>query len=171
MSDKVIYQNEERIVTRRKNGTLRIQKLNPEPTMTQQQFIEECDVNNIIKKYKTTGSIAHVRNATEGAYMDLTTFPSLYEAETTIAHARSLFEDMPAAVRNRFDHDPKNLIAFLSDEKNSEEALKLGLRNPTPVIPDPALETLKEINENLKNENTSKRTRAGATPEKKTDRE
>lgn len=35
-----------------------------EPSMAQQHFKDECDVNNILRKYESTGLVTHVANGT-----------------------------------------------------------------------------------------------------------
>jgi len=37
------------------NGRIKVQTINNQDTRTQQQFKDDVDVNNIIKKYKRTG--------------------------------------------------------------------------------------------------------------------
>ena len=42
------------------------------PSMTKQEFVRECDINNVIKQYKTHGMLSHVNaKAAQGAYTDL----------------------------------------------------------------------------------------------------
>lgn len=136
----------------RNNGSTASQAVPHGETLTQQQFKEECDVNNIIAKYTQTGSITHVRNAQAGVYADLTNIPDLQEARHIVMRAESAFAEIPAHVRARFGHDPQNMIEFLSKDENREEAIKLGLINkPTPPPPqDPILTELQNLNKNLK---------------------
>ena len=48
----------------------RVQLHTPEPTLTKQSFKEECDINNIMAKYRATGILSHVQ-AHQGRYQDL----------------------------------------------------------------------------------------------------
>src|SRR5882724_5787175 len=42
------------------------------PSMTKQEFLDECDINNIVKEYLITGQIAHISaKAAQGAFLDL----------------------------------------------------------------------------------------------------
>jgi hypothetical protein len=42
-----------------------------------------------------------------------------------------LFEDLPAEVRFKFDNKPAELLKFMSDPANADEAIDLGLFKPS----------------------------------------
>ena len=143
----------------RPNGTKRVVTFYEGKTRTQQQFAEQCDVNNIIAKYRKTGSITHVRNAQAGVYADLTELPSLEEAQKVMIVAREAFEQVPAKIRNRFGHDPQQFIEFLSNPENNEEAIKLGLKiKKAEPKPDPILTELQTLNKNISTSKTKTKT-------------
>ena len=99
--------------------------------------------------------MTHVRNAQEGVYADLSELPSLQEAYSVINQAQNAFQEVPAQVRQRFGHDPQAFIDFLSDPKNDEEAIKLGLKTKKPEPqPDPILNEIKTLNKNLSSKKT-----------------
>lgn len=126
-----------KLVTRRANGTKRVCTINDEPSRTQQQFREKVNVNSIMAKYRKTGLIDHVR-ANPGVYADLTKLPDYQTAMQTVITAQSTFESVPANIRLRFDNDPGKMIAFLDDQQNYDEAVKLGLvipKKPEPPAP------------------------------------
>jgi len=54
---------------------------------------------------------------------------------------------LPSDVRKRFSNDPAELIDFLADKKNDEEAIKLGLKIKKNV-PGSNDETKKSKNKN-----------------------
>ena len=41
---------------------------------------------------------------------------------------------MSAEIRDRFKNDPNAMIAFLDDVRNRDEAIKLGMVLPLPVV-------------------------------------
>lgn len=97
------------------------------PSRTQQQFKEECDVNNILRNYVNTGVLNHV-SSVPPEFGDFSEVPSDYgEALALIEKSNEEFMKFPSEVRERFDNKPVNLINFLQDEKNRDEAIKLGL--------------------------------------------
>lgn len=103
-------------------------------TRAQQHFKAECDINTIVQRFGITGMApTGVRMPTFG---DFTGVSNFHEAANAIAQAREAFDTMPASIRSRFRNDPGEFVAFCSDEKNREEAVKLGLV-PPPRLPDP----------------------------------
>lgn len=98
------------------------------PSLTQQQFKEECDINNIIARYETTGLLTDPLHP--GTRMpqfgDFSNVPDYLHAQTIIARTREAFEALPSKIRDRFDNDPAQMLEFLQDESNREEAVKLG---------------------------------------------
>lgn len=112
--------------------------MNMEPTKTQQQYKDECDINNIVKKYDDTGHITHIRKNGVGVFGDFSQLQDYQGMLDTVIAAQDSFMLLPAEVRTRFRNDPGYLIDFLNDEKNYDEALALGLvnkrENAEPVI-------------------------------------
>lgn len=99
-----------------------------DPTLTQQQFIEEADINYIANRFLRTGELPQVPNLpTPGDFEGIFDFQT---AMNTIAHAKQEFMKLPAKIRSRFDNDPAKILDFLNDEENRKEAEILGLVNP-----------------------------------------
>lgn len=100
---------------------------------TQQQFAEEVDINTIVERFGLTGELPFSGKVPlEG---DFTTVVDFHSAMNLVVEAQRAFDELPAELRKRFEYDPGNLVAFLSDDKNREEAEKLGLvvkREPKP---------------------------------------
>lgn len=123
----------------------RVQLHNTRPSRTKQAFKAECDINTIIARFIKTGVNDFV-NQHEPRYGDVTGI-EYTEAMQKVAAAKSLFAAMPAHLRARFENEPAKFLTFVQDEKNREEALKLGLLKPeaaptkqaaTPPAPAPA---------------------------------
>ncbi|MGE0175405.1 MAG: hypothetical protein AB7T49_21660 [Oligoflexales bacterium] len=135
----------------RANGTRGVRTVHKGETLTQQQFKEDCDVNIIMAKFLKTGHINHLRLRDAGVYADLVGAPDFQEAMQTITQAQHAFDELPAETRLRFGNDPNQMVKFLANPDNQEEAIKLGMMVRRPEQPkNEALETLKEINSNLK---------------------
>lgn len=96
-------------------------------TMAKQSFKDECDINMIMSRYMKTGILDHTRQSV-AQYLDVTG-ADFQEAQNLIAGARSMFNELPAALRERFANQPGELLAFLEKAENREEAIKLGLLN------------------------------------------
>lgn len=96
------------------------------PSRTQQQFVEETNVNSIIRKYQKTGIISHI-NSNTGNYGDFSSYGDFKTQLDTVRSAFAEFDAMPAHIRKKFSNDPAQLVEFLSDPQNLDEAVKLGL--------------------------------------------
>lgn len=108
------------------------------PSLTKQEFQRECDINNIIKHFGTTGMFNHVNaRAAQGAYQDLPDAVDFQESLHTIKAAEDAFMTLPAKVRDRFGQDPAEFLAFMADPANLEEIRKLGLAKPLEQAPPP----------------------------------
>lgn len=70
-------------------------------------------------------------NHMQGAFMDMSNGSmSFHEMQNTVVQAQQSFMQLPSQLRAKFDNAPENLMAFLADENNREEAEKLGLVTP-----------------------------------------
>lgn len=118
-----------------------------DPSLTQQNFAEECDINKIVKRAQAGSDIGHV-NSMPAMYGDFSNIPDYQQAFDIVQRANKLFMTMPWDVRERFRNDPQKMVEFLQDANNREEAIKLGLVVPPKA--DEALETLKSIDSSLK---------------------
>lgn len=145
----------QKVITKRSNGSIRVANDYAEDNKTsptQQQFKKDCDVNNIIKRFKTTGQITHL-SGKKGRFIDTTQLPASFEdAMTTVAQATSAFMELDADTRAKFRNDPGYMLAWLEDTKNDEEAIKLGFKQRPEQKPDLVSE-LKNLNQNLKQNN------------------
>lgn len=103
-------------------------------SMTKQSFRDQVNINKIVARYRKTGMIDHVNGATP-FYGDVSQFTSYQDAVNTVLRANELFAGMSSDVRKRFENDPQKMIDFLQDEKNLDEAVKLGMVVKRPVEP------------------------------------
>jgi len=98
-------------------------------SMTEQCHADECNINNILRRYDKTGMLTHVNNA----IADYGDFSEVNEYKTSlnkIIQAQEAFENLPSAVRKKFGFDPGNYLEFVTNSENKEEMIKLGLANP-----------------------------------------
>jgi len=101
-----------------------------EPSLTQQQFAAECDINHIIKTFQTTGTVPG--NALPAEYLDNTLATDYHDALNLIKTSEDLFTQLPSSVRARFENDPFELLTFVNNPDNRREAIALGLIAPPP---------------------------------------
>lgn len=109
------------------------------PSLTRQEFADECDINILMARYERTGAMPPL-NQGVAQYIDLTTIPSDYQtALTMLADAETAFMSLPATVRREFNNDPREFVEFASDPENLPQMQTWGLAPPTPTPePEPA---------------------------------
>lgn len=102
-------------------------------SLTKQCFKDDCDINNILRKYETTGVLPEVIK-TNPQYGDFSDVLSYEDSLNVVAMAQEQFSYLSAKVRRRFDNDPAKFLEFVDDPSNLEESYDLGIRlRPAPV--------------------------------------
>lgn len=122
---------------------IKVRTHNYEPSRTQQQFKEQHDINNIMKKYQKAGiGYDYLPAPRGGVYGDFTKVRSYQEAVQGALDSEAAFMQLPSAVRKRFSNDPQELFDFLNDKNNRDEAIRLGLIEKPKIPPsDPPSST------------------------------
>lgn len=108
------------------------------PSLTQQHFKDECDINLIIKRF-TKNDLALMAMMSDMRYGDYSTPVDFHEAMNIVIRAQEQFDSLPSSVRDKFDNDPVKMLDFVSKKENIEESVRLGLLNKQ------ALEVIKDI--------------------------
>lgn len=106
-----------------------------EPTRTKQSQKDECDINNILKKYKRTGVIS-AKIKENPLYGDYSTVTDFRDSVEIILKAQNQFDALPSHIRERFANSPEKFLVFCHDEKNVDEMVKLGLATKKTTIND-----------------------------------
>lgn len=96
-----------------------------ESPVTRQEFKQECDINYIMGQYELGYEITHINEAAP-QYMDCSA-ETFREHMDYVAGAFSMFEELPAKLRDRFGNDPAEFLEFCSHEKNRPEMAEMGL--------------------------------------------
>jgi len=123
-------------ITKRANGSYQIGMpvIKEEKSRTQQEFKDEVNIVNIMKKYNSTGIVSHIMQ-NQPMFDDISEVMTYQEALNLQIIANQNFAKMPSKIRAYFGNKPENLIEFLNDSKNKDEAIRLGLiEKPQPII-------------------------------------
>jgi len=99
-----------------------------DPTLAQQQFRAECDINNILSQFNVTGELP--AGSVQPQYGDFSGITDYQSALNAVIAAQDSFLALPAQLRARFDNDPALFVEFASDEANKDEMKALGLLRP-----------------------------------------
>lgn len=97
--------------------------------VTKSEFLEECDINNIVAKAATNGGLP-TGNRTP-LFDDFSVVGDYTEIQNQIVAAKSLFEQVPSSIREKFNNDVATFLDFIDDPKNSDEAAAMGLISKT----------------------------------------
>lgn len=162
MQNKIIdtYIEDNKEYTHYENGRLRIRTINEEPTRTDQTQKEQCDIKNIMKKYNN--NLNAVKPLERGTYADLTQLPTYQQSLHILRDAQNSFDSLPSNIRKRFSNDPQEMISFLADPNNNEEAHKLGLKIK-PEIPQQTEAEKYYANQNAKQKTAKTKPSTGNT--------
>jgi len=95
------------------------------PSRTQQQFRDECDINNILERFNVTGQLRV--GSVQPEYGDFSGIVDYQSALNVVMAAQDSFLALPAKVRAKFDNDPALFVDWASDEANRDEMKALGL--------------------------------------------
>lgn len=97
------------------------------PSMTRQEFMEECDINTIMAKYD--GYLSDpMRNMRPAMYVDFTDLPdTLMGTMALVKEASDAFYRLPATVRREFDNDPVRFADYAADPSNIDQMRIWGL--------------------------------------------
>lgn len=104
------------------------------PGRTKQSDKDSCDINLILKRYESTGILPDLIRA-EPRYGDFSDVPSYQEACDIVERANTQFEALEARVRDRFNNDPRQMLAFCANPANKAEMVAMGLALPPPAGP------------------------------------
>lgn len=118
----------------------RVKYVNDSPSLTRQEFKEECDLGLILKRFSKTpqgrAALANASGFAEGTrFDDVSMVPDFRAARDAVNAANAKFMALPAIVRRRFDNDPAAFLDFCQNPANLDEARVLGLAKPAPVEP------------------------------------
>lgn len=119
--------------------------LNEEPTLTQQQFQEEVEINNIMHRAMGTGEMPETLPTFYGDFSDVKDFRQVAE---TFIKTQNEFNSLPAKIRDRFANDPGRLLEFVHNDQNKTEGIQLGLFDPDP-------EPVQKMSESLSSESST----------------
>lgn len=114
--------------------------VNREPSLTRAEFAEECDINQLMKRYDghVTGGPGNLAPAVP-IYLDWTEMPQdLMGYLNFIQAAEQSFMALPAVVRKEFDNSAIDFVAFASDPENLGQMREWGLAPPAKAPDAPA---------------------------------
>ncbi|WNK14227.1 MAG: internal scaffolding protein [Microvirus sp.] len=107
--------------------------------VTKQEFKDECDINNIVNRGLLTGIDPSTpwAHPPVGRYGDFFDVPDYQQALEIIRQSEEQFAALPVRTRERFQHNPEELLRFVNDPANLEAARALGMLRESDLPPAP----------------------------------
>lgn len=127
------------------------------PSKTKQSFKDECDINQIMKKFEKTGILPDLIK-TNPVYGDFSDPKTYQESLNLVHHAQEQFSNLSSKVRERFNNDPQKFLEFTSNAENADEMAKMGLLKE---------ESVKRVTESRETAKTAKMASKSKKPEDK----
>lgn len=122
------------------------------PSMTQQQFKDEADINYIVSMYDSSGVMPTFHGDGQPAQPVFGDFASLpdnaQEMYNRMIEAKNNFDSLPLEVRKRFNYDPSAFLDFVDNPENLDELVAMGLATKTTAA-------LPNLDDNLENPNNN----------------
>ena len=116
-----------------------------EPSLTDQSQYKDTDINNIVRRYQTTGLLDSPGAVSFETlqYGDATLLPDYQTALDLVNSVHEEFSSLPSEVREKFGHDPMQLLDALQDPTKQQMLQDIGLLSkpvdPTLVPQEPIL--------------------------------
>ena len=106
---------------------------------TQQHFKNECDPNQIMKRFQQTGIITHVNQMPPS--IGGVTGQTFTEAMFTVKAAEAEFMRLNSTIRAHFENSTSNYLDAIHDPSRVDELCEIGLLvKPEPEIVAPTVQ-------------------------------
>lgn len=97
-----------------------------EPTRTEQQHKDTCDINKILQRHGKGTNLEPIYDIIDGKTLNFTA-ESFKEHMDNITAAKNNFQKLPLEIRNRFENSIPKLLRFVQNPANYKEASRMGL--------------------------------------------
>lgn len=108
------------------------------PGRTKQDFIKDCDINQMLRKARKVGTLSHLEK--HGAfYADITGAPQdLFEAREQLDRGKAIFGELSGELRREFNNDPLEYFAFVNHPDNKDRLAEVlpQIAEPGRYFPD-----------------------------------
>lgn len=106
---------------------------------TKQSFKEQSDLNSVMRKYRSTGSLEGNLNLRAAYYGDFTGVDDYLAHQVKVREADELFAALPSAIRDHVGNSAAELLRLVNDPARVDEMVQLGLlpaaQPPVPPVP------------------------------------
>lgn len=123
------------------------------PSLTDESFKQECDIDFIISNFVQRGINPPEHQVQYGKQY---TSDDFINGMNIVAECKSAFEELPAIEKERFNNSVSNFLEFIANPDNLRESYEKGYIDPTSVdIADVYPERFIKENTSVNNTNVS----------------
>lgn len=105
------------------------------PSLTRQEFKDDCDINRIMAQFQRTGALAHFSKYAP-MYGEFTAC-DYQEAQNLLKRARDMFDALPSTIRKEVA-TPEGFLDFVQNPANADKMAELGLTRRSVSAPGAA---------------------------------
>lgn len=99
-----------------------------EPSLTQQQFKDECEIESLLRAHNLSQVMGIVNNhGQQPLYGDVSDIPDFHDAQNHVARATEYFEGLPSDVRSRFNNSLSEFLTTLNNPDAREALTEMGV--------------------------------------------
>ena len=92
--------------------------------LTEQHHTDACDINKILAQFMETGIMPQTKANPQYADVSNVDFQDM---QNTLAKAKTLFEELPEQVKDRFNNEMHTFLQFAENPNNLQEMEEMGL--------------------------------------------
>ena len=99
-----------------------------EPSLTQQQFKDECEIESLLKAHNLSQVMGIMNNhGQQPLFADVSDIPDFHDAQNHVARATEYFEGLSSDVRSRFNNSLSEFLTTLNDPGAREALTEMGV--------------------------------------------
>jgi len=106
-------------------NSMKVEKMFEGASRTKTEFADEANINNIVRRANISGVLP--QGSRQPLFGDFSEVQTYEEAQGQIAAAEESFLHLPAELRAKFDNNVADLLDYIDNPANEEEAISLGL--------------------------------------------
>lgn len=128
----------------------------PTRTIRDADVVKECDIHYLYRnmlKFGTAYPGRLTKPARTPQFVQSVAPRDLASAMDVVNRAREQFEQLPVEVRDRFNYNPYRFMEYVTNDKNKEELVKMGLATivePVKTLAQEVAEIIKPTGEFVK---------------------
>lgn len=99
-----------------------------QPSLTQQQFKDECEIESLLKAHNLSQVMGIMNNHNQQPlYGDVSEIPDFHVSQNHLARATEYFEALPSDVRSRFNNSLSEFLTTLNNPGAREALTEMGV--------------------------------------------